>query len=85
MPKTYVFTVNDDAAAADFEAGLASAGYTPQSLFAKEVFDFAKAKRSADAEAQKPPVTDPDVTVDAEIDGLPQPSVSLGLNAEATP
>jgi hypothetical protein len=60
----YKFEV-DDALAADFEAGLAAAGFDPQSLFEKEVGDFARAHARKEAEDAKPPAKE--VSVEGKV------------------
>jgi len=55
MPKQYSFYLKD-AVAAEFEQALSDNGFTPETLFAKEVSDFVNSKRNSDADAQKPKV-----------------------------
>lgn len=51
----YKFEV-DDALVTDFEAGLTRNNYTPESLWEKQVGDFARAEATAIAEEAKPAV-----------------------------
>lgn len=60
MAKTYELTIQDDALAQEFEAGLQAAGLTVETLFEKEVGDFVQSARQATEEAKKSPVTRPD-------------------------
>ena len=56
MPKSYTFTIDDDKIASDFEAGMSDSGLDPDSLWKKEVSDFANAHRRKVADDAKPEV-----------------------------